>query len=205
MTAEIKVTEEYLFPSMVWFADLDGAVAMNDALFDHISNIRKTLKSTKRSNELGWHSPTNLHLDAAFADLCGCIDGMAATIAESMNMRADRRLVIDSFWVNINPKFAYNALHDHPQSTLSGVYYVRSNEDSGRLRFRDPRAGKRMNPWPVSPDAKKDQRHWDRVNYKPLPGRLIMFPSWLEHDVEPNQSDEERISISFNMDVRKID
>ena len=86
-----------------------------------------------------------------------------------------------------------------PNSSLSGVYYVRSNEQSGRIRFRDPRAGKRMDPWPVAADEEADQRHWDRVHYKPVAGRLIMFPSWLEHDVEPNMSDEERISISFNM------
>ena len=205
MTTEIKVTEEYLFPSLVWFADIDGAAAMNDALFEHISKIRQSLKSTKRSNEMGWHSPTDLHKDEAFSEICACIEGMSGTIAGSMNMRSDRRLAIESFWVNINPKFAYNALHDHPQSTLSGVYYVRANEQSGSLRFRDPWAAKRMCPWPVGPDGKRDQRHWDRVNYKPLPGRLIMFPSWLEHDVEPNLSDEERISISFNMEVRNGD
>ncbi len=205
MTSEIKVTEEYLFPSMVWYADIEGASEMNEALVAHISEIRKTLKSTKRSNEMGWHSPTNLHLDKGFAELCDCITGMSQTIAASMNTQANRRLAIESFWVNINPKFAYNALHDHPQSTLSGVYYVRASDEAGCLRFRDPRAGKRMSPWPVDPDAQKDQRHWDRVNYKPLPGRLIMFPSWLEHDVEPNMSDEERISISFNMEVLKAD
>lgn len=205
MTTEIKVTEEYLFPSMVWFADIDGSAALNDALVKHITHIRKELKSTKRSNEMGWHSPTNLHNDEGFAELCACIDGMSGTVAASMNMRNDRRLAIESFWVNINPKFAYNALHDHPQSMLSGVYYVRADDQSGCLRFRDPRAAKRMNPWPVGPDDKTDQRHWDRVNYKPQPGRLIMFPSWLEHDVEPNMSDEDRISISFNLELRRVD
>ena len=128
---------------------------------------------------------------------------MAGTVAGSMNMREDRQLEIETFWVNINPRFAYNALHDHPHSMLSGVYYVRANEDSGCLRFRDPRAAKRMSPWPVKSLEKRDQRHWDRVDYKPLPGRLIMFPSWLEHDVEPNLGEEERISISFNLNVRK--
>ncbi len=60
-----------------------------------------------------------------------------------------------------------------------------------------------MNPWPVAEDKKSDQRHWDRVSYTPVAGRLILFPSWLEHDVEANMSDHERISISFNMNLRK--
>ena len=74
---------------------------------------------------------------------------------------------------------------------------------SGSLRFRDPRAAKRMSPWPVAEDKKSDLRHKDRVNYKPVAGRLIMFPSWLEHDVEATLSDQERISISFNMNLHK--
>ncbi len=204
MSTQIQVNEEYLFPSMVWYADIAGAEAMNTALIADISELRTTVKSIKRSNELGWHSPTDMHKRAMFEPLCECIDGMAATIADSMNMRRDRRLVIETFWVNVNPKYAYNALHEHPQSVISGVYYVQVDDKSGSLRFRDPRAGKRMNPWPVAEDKKADQRHWDRVNYKPVAGRLIMFPSWLEHDVEASLSEQERISISFNMNLHKV-
>ncbi len=204
MGADIQVTEEYLFPSIVWHADIAGAVQMNRQLIADISELRTSIKSIKRSNELGWHSPTNMHKRDMFKPLCDCIDGMAATIADSMNMRRDRQLVIETFWVNINPKYAYNALHEHPESVVSGVYYVQSDEKSGHLRFRDPRAGKRMNPWPVAEDKKSDQRHWDRVSHKPIAGRLIMFPSWLEHDVEANLSDQERISISFNMNLHKL-
>ena len=163
MSAEIQVTEDYLFPSMVWYADIAGSAQMNKMLMADISDLRTEIKSIKRSNELGWHSPTNMHKRDVFKPLCDCIDQMAATVADSMNMRKDRSLVIETFWVNINPKYAYNALHDHPQSVVSGVYYVQVDDQSGNLRFRDPRAGKRMNPWPVAEDKKSDQRHWDRV------------------------------------------
>jgi uncharacterized protein (TIGR02466 family) len=61
-----------------------------------------------------------------------------------------------------------------------------------------------MNPWPVDKEKKSDQRHWDRVSYKPTAGRLIMFLSWLKHDVEANQFETEWISISFNMNLQKI-
>jgi uncharacterized protein (TIGR02466 family) len=204
MSAEIQVTEDYLFPSMVWYADIAGAERMNEKLLADISDLRARIKSIKRSNELGWHSPTNMHKRGEFDPLCECIGRMGETISGSMNMRRDRRLVIETFWVNINPKYAYNALHEHPQSVVSGVYYVQVDENSGSLRFRDPRAGKRMNPWPVAGDKTSDRRHWDRVNYKPVAGRLIMFPSWLEHDVEASLSDRERISISFNMNLQKL-
>jgi uncharacterized protein (TIGR02466 family) len=171
MSTEIQVTEEYLFPSMVWHADIASAAQMNKQLLADVSVLRTKVKSIKRSNELGWHSPTNMHKRDMFKPLCECIGQMAGTIAASMNMRKDRRLVIETFWVNISPKYAYNALHEHPQSVLSGVYYLQVDEKSGSLRFRDPRAAKRMSPWPVAEDQKSDQRHWDRVNYKPAGGR----------------------------------
>jgi uncharacterized protein (TIGR02466 family) len=124
---------------------------------------------------------------------------MAATIARSMKADTRVRLVIDTLWINVNPRNAYNTLHDHPDSVLSGVYYVQGNAKSGRLRFRDPRSAKRMAPWPVAVGAKTDKRHWDRVSLSPVAGRMVMFPSWLEHEVESNQSNEDRISISFNL------
>ena len=199
MSTGIDVIEEYLFPTMVWSADISGARNMNRDLLETISTLRKEVPSIRRSNELGWHSPTNMHTHEGFALLGECIGKMAETIATSMKARPDTRLVIRTLWININPKYAWNALHEHPESILSGVYYVQADEKSGCLRFRDPRAAKRMSPWPIAPGSKKDERHWDRVSYQPKPGRMIMFPSWLAHDVEANMSEKERISISFNL------
>jgi uncharacterized protein (TIGR02466 family) len=204
MSNGIQVTEEYLFPSLVWYADIVDGADINNKLLQDISVLRATEKAVKKSNELGWHSPTNLHKREQFNAIMECINGMAGTITSSMKLRKERRLVVETFWVNVNPKYAYNALHDHPKSSVSGVYYVKVDDNSGRLRFRDPRAAKRMDPWPVAIGQDLDMRHWDRVTYKPVAGRLIMFPSWLEHDVEPNMSDQERISISFNMVFRKV-
>ena len=204
MGEEVQVTEDHLFPSLVWHSELANAGEMNRQLLDEIAALRITETSVKKSNELGWHSPTNMHKREAFRPLCGCIHAMADVVAGSMKLTKDRRLAIETFWINANAKYAYNALHEHPQSILSGVYYVQAGEKSGRLQFRDPRAAKRMSPWPVDSAEQSDQRHWDRVSYQPVPGRLILFPSWLEHDVEANLSSSERISISFNMGLQKV-
>jgi uncharacterized protein (TIGR02466 family) len=203
MDSAVQVTEDQLFPSQVWHSELVNGNELNAELLREIADLRATVKSVKKSNELGWHSPTNMHKRTAFKPLCNSIHAMADVISESMKLRTDRRLVIETFWVNVNPKHAYNALHEHPHSVLSGVYYVQADQKSGRLRFRDPRDAKRMNPWQVDASAQSDQRHWDRVPYNPAAGKLILFPGWLEHDVEANQSDAERISISFNMGLQK--
>lgn len=100
-------------------------------------------------------------------------------------------------WVNVNGLGSYNERHNHDPHAgtfMSGVFYVKCPEGSGRIRFYDPRP--HVN---TSPDMKYynggDTYHW----FPPIPNTLIMFPAWLEHDVEINRSQEERISISFNI------
>ena len=100
------------------------------------------------------------------------------------------------FWVNINGNGNYNDVHNHDAYSgtfLSGVFYVKTPTDCGRLRLFDPR--------PFISGAPDMKYYNDGNNYhyfNPTPNFLVMFPGWLNHDVEPNQSDEERISIAFN-------
>jgi uncharacterized protein (TIGR02466 family) len=195
--------EDLVFPSMIWRTDFPGAPGYNKQLLAAIAKLLVEIPSIRKSNVLGWHSPPNMHRHPALRPLCAGIKHMADEIARSMNTDARARLVIDTLWINVNPKDAYNNLHDHPESVLSGVYYVQANAKSGRLRFRDPRSAKRMAPWPIATGVKTDKRHWDKVNLSPIEGRMVMFPSWLEHEVEPNQSDQARISVSFNLIFKK--
>jgi uncharacterized protein (TIGR02466 family) len=200
----MQVFEEHWFPSQVWFADLDDAASLNEQLLKDIQRLRKSVDSIKRSNELGWHSPIDFHKRPEFAALCERIENVAGKIAKSNKLNPAWVPQIDTFWVNINPKGAYNALHNHPNCVLSGTYYVRTPEKCGRLRFRDPREGSRLWFWPLDPEAKSDARQWRQVNYEPKAGRIVMFPHWLEHDVEANQSNTERVSIAFNLFLKKL-
>ena len=100
-------------------------------------------------------------------------------------------------WVNVNGFGSFNERHNHDPHAgtfLSGVFYVKCPEGSGRIRFYDPRPH-----ICTAPDMKYynggETYHW----FPPIPNTLIMFPAWLEHDVEINKSTEERIAISFNI------
>ncbi len=100
-------------------------------------------------------------------------------------------------WVNMLGYNAYNERHHHDAHSgafMSGVFYVKCPEGSGRIRFYDPRP--HIN---TAPDMRYynagNTHHW----FTPVPNTLLMFPAWLEHDVEINKSKEERISISFNV------
>ena len=100
-------------------------------------------------------------------------------------------------WCNINKKGNYNDLHDHnacASSFLSGVFYVNAPENCGNIRFYDPRFGLTS-----AADLWYYKGGTNHIHFTPKNNLLLIFPSWLQHLVEPNNSNEDRISISFNI------
>jgi len=100
------------------------------------------------------------------------------------------------YWINFNRTGDFNRRHHHTDITtlFSGVYYLKVPSDSGRIIFHDPRSR--------TIDAMMDTKYCGyqpEVSIDPQPGMIIYFPSWLEHEVEMNESDDERISIAFNI------
>ena len=109
----------------------------------------------------------------------------------------EREPFLGNMWANINPFGGYNKPHVHPNALFSGVYYVKTPPNCGRLIGQDPRPGIQT----CMPTRKKGQppKHlWRDVHLQPQENRAIIFPAWLWHSVEPNQSNENRISVSFN-------
>jgi uncharacterized protein (TIGR02466 family) len=100
-------------------------------------------------------------------------------------------------WANINPPGGYNAPHIHANSLFSGVYYIKAPENSGQLVCSDPRPGVQLN-MPTRKKGQPQKHLWREVHLQPQEGRIIMFPFYLWHCVEPNLSNDIRISVSFN-------
>jgi uncharacterized protein (TIGR02466 family) len=107
-----------------------------------------------------------------------------------------RKLVLDSFWINVMNRGAVHTPHIHPHSAISGTYYVSVPPGSGAIRFEDPRLPMMM----AAPPRKKNARAEDRlfVDVQPRTGQLLLWESWLRHGVEANGAREPRISASFN-------
>jgi uncharacterized protein (TIGR02466 family) len=107
--------------------------------------------------------------------------------------------VITECWAVVNGKYGSNQYHQHPHAIISGVYYVQTQEKSGALIFRDPRPVAAMMAPPIT-----QRSAWTELTraYQPQAGRMLLFPSWLEHGVGTNESDEDRIAISFNISFR---
>jgi uncharacterized protein (TIGR02466 family) len=107
-----------------------------------------------------------------------------------------RDLKMTDCWINIMPKNVVHGLHLHPLSTLSGTYYVRAPQGTPGIKFEDPRLDRFMAAPPRKPTATRETRLW--ATFPAAAGHLVLFESWLRHEVVPNRVNAERISISFN-------
>ncbi|MGI9273604.1 MAG: TIGR02466 family protein [Endozoicomonas sp.] len=203
---------ELYFSTPIFFRDGGDACEFHAEMKPLIYQIREEdTKGITRSNmrQAGaWHSQVNLHTQTAFSPLVEFITGQAREIFQDLGYDPDYEPAIDTLWANISSRNAYNRAHIHPNSLWSGVYYVQVPEDAGRIFFIDPRTQAMHYTPRYDPDKKREALTWNEVFFEPQEGRLILFPSWLQHEVEPNMSSltgeaGNRISISFNIYQRK--
>jgi uncharacterized protein (TIGR02466 family) len=109
---------------------------------------------------------------------------------------AGRELEMTDCWVNVMPHLVVHSLHIHPLSTISGTYYVQTPRGTAGLKLEDPRLDRFMAAPPRKADCRPANRSW--VTVPAAPGNVVLFESWLRHEVPPNPVQAERISISFN-------
>jgi uncharacterized protein (TIGR02466 family) len=132
-----------------------------------------------------------------FEDLKRKLDRHAAAYAKALQLDlGGRRLKLDSLWVNILKPGAAHSGHIHPHSVLSGTVYVALPPGASALKLEDPRLPLMMAAPPRRPDA--DEAAKTFVYLQPEPGTVLMWESWLRHEVPANRARKERISVSFN-------
>ncbi|MBI04272.1 MAG: hypothetical protein CMI96_00465 [Pelagibacteraceae bacterium] len=186
------------FSTPVWVSTIDNYQKINNELYDYINNMRiNDPDGVKISNVNGWHSKNFNANEGAPKEFIQQIKNSLSVAMESMRWDLNRQTVkISNMWAIINNKNAHNARHHHGNSSLSAAYYVKAPENCGNIVFYDPR------PAPVysHPIATEPNRLNSTVHsIKPKDGSLILFPSYLDHSVDPNTSSEERVVISFNV------
>jgi uncharacterized protein (TIGR02466 family) len=120
----------------------------------------------------------------------------AAAFADGCGFALSARPRIDSLWVNLLRGGGGHSAHLHPHSIISGTLYVEVPPGSGAIRFEDPRLPMMMAAPPRRPDAPEPLRSF--VTVQPHPGLLLLWESWLRHEVLPGRGNAERLSISFN-------
>ena len=183
---------EKFFPTLVYGKDIQ---LNNNQLAQDIVNWSNKDKGVNKTNYKGWHSTTDMHIKPEYSQLVTELISMQKDIYD--NEHIDRHARLGNMWANINPPGGMNNPHLHPNALFSGVYYIKSQPQSGRLKIYDPRPGANF-IMPTRKPGNPGRDLWREANIEPIEGRIIMFPAWLWHSVEENMSDDIRISVSFN-------
>jgi uncharacterized protein (TIGR02466 family) len=132
-----------------------------------------------------------------FAALAAELDRRVRRFARTLEFDlSGRELVMTDCWVNIMGRGAVHGLHLHPLSSISGTYYVATPPGAPGLKLEDPRLERYMAAPPRRPDARRAQRPWVVIGSRA--GQVVLFESWLRHEVAANPAVAERVSISFN-------
>ena len=187
------------FPTLIYTAALrrPGWTEFNRQLLAECLQMRLDDAAGRRWSDknypggyTSYHSAHRLHeMSPTFADLQRKLNRHVKTFLNSLALNlAGRELSMTDCWVNIMPRHVVHTLHLHPLSTLSGTYYVQTPRGSPGLKFEDPRLDRFM--------ASPPRTAW--VTIPAQAGDLMLFESWLRHEVTSNQRKAERISVSFN-------
>ena len=202
-----NLSKELFFSVPFYYYNIENTDELNRELVHHILKIKEEdEQGLVRSNNLGWHSETNLSSRDEFNQITKIIHDALNKISTDEEYSSETNLVIENMWAIVSPKYAYNSQHFHPHSLWSGVYYVQCPPNCGNIRFSNKDAEAMWLPLYEKNENSVQSRQphqWASVVYEAIEGRLIIFPSHVGHEVLQNLTDVEgedgyRIALSFN-------
>ena len=200
-----NINDEYIFPVPYWWVDID---IDNDKILETLYEMERNDPGRNRSNVGGYQTGDLPHDHPAFGDLLANVYSIAQTVFENAYLKfydSPYKVGINNYWCNINRRNALNMVHVHPGSFLSGVYYVSSDPelDQGSISFRRD-WGWMMHHRQYLSKLKGNECPAfleEHVDLSPRTGAFLLFPSNIPHNVNPNNTDTDRVSISFNIDL----
>lgn len=184
-----------MFPTLVWNMQLETELheAMDTGILAALDSMRRDMPQLAPGQ--GWQSAQTLHEREEFRTLISCVNHAAKSVVRFLRIGCDA-FEVTGCWANVLVKGAAHKIHSHPNNFLSGVYYVRTHPGANTINFHDPRTQAGIIRPPV---VELSAENTDQVVVKVTNGTLLMFPAYLQHSVDANMSEEERISISFNI------
>ena len=196
-----------LFPTLVYEAPLQraGAVDLNRRLLRECEQLRVDDVAGQRWSKTNYPGGFTSYgsqcrmqtISPIFAALEKKLDRHVAAYVKALELdMTGRELVMTDCWVNIMPRHVAHGLHLHPTSTISGTYYVRTPRGCTSIKFEDPRLDRFMAAPPRRADCRPENRPGTTIPAEA--GKVVLFESWLRHEVPANPVAQERVSISFN-------
>lgn len=206
-TASVRPPLRTWFPTSIYNTPLQSndLARFNDELAAECRQLREFDAAGRRWSEknypggyTSYASMNTLHrFSSTFAGLEKKIGRHVRAYAKALEMDLRGREVhMTDCWVNIMPESAAHSMHLHPNSFISGTYYVVTPPGCPGLKFEDPRLSSFMAAPPKLGSAREENRL--HITYPAEAGNVILFESWLRHEVTQNRVAAERISISFN-------
>jgi uncharacterized protein (TIGR02466 family) len=184
-----------MFATFVWVNDLtpddrEAVEASAVRLVDRLLTPRPPLGGRQK-----WQTPTNLQTTPEFARINELVLEASHEVLKFLSLE-EAPLEITGAWANVSPTGAAHHSHSHPNNFLSFVYYPVAQPAGCTIEFHDPRLQAHVIAPPVT---KKTPANASVITVAAQGGRLICFPSWLEHSVPENRADRERMSIALNV------
>tara|TARA_B100000035_G_scaffold315166_1_gene334213 strand:- start:2372 stop:2974 length:603 start_codon:yes stop_codon:yes gene_type:complete len=192
-----------LFPEPIFKYKFDEFKIFNNELSKYIYELyKKDKKGVERSNRGGWHSK-NFRLaetNSIQQKFAIKLQNYIINTFQNMGWRIkNKNIQIKEMWAIINKKDDFNVIHIHPNCYLSAAYYVKAPKNCGRFQVENPNAAKKY----TFPEIEnKNELNVEVAGIDISEGDLFIFPSYLPHKVGKNESDDDRIVISFNVDIK---
>ena len=192
------------FPEPVFKYKLEDFKSLNKELSEYIYKLQAEDKDgIEKSNKGGWHS-SNFELTVKSS-----VQNRFAIIVQKYILKVfnnngwkteNKNIRIKAMWAIINKNGDFNILHTHPNCYLSAAYYVKAPEKCGKFQIENPNIAKRN----FYPEIKrKNELNLNVAGIEIEEGDLLIFPGYLPHKVSTNESNEDRIVISFNVDIKE--
>lgn len=184
-----------MFPTLVWKIQLKAELqkAIDAQILAAVERMRRDLPELAPGQ--GWQSDKTLQELEEFRNLISCVNDAAKSVLRFLRVGYDA-FEITGCWANVLAKGAAHRAHSHPNNFLSGVYYVRTQPGADIVNFHDPRSQTGIIRPPV---VELTAENTDQVVVRVKNGTLLIFPAYLQHSVDTNMSEKERVSISFNI------
>ena len=184
-----------MFPTFVWNIQIrqDNAERLNANILSALCEMRRDLPTLVDGE--AWQSTQAMHELEAFQELGMYVRSAVKSVLQFLKIGYED-FETTGCWANIQAKGASHAVHSHPNNFLSGVYYVQTHPGADTVNFHDPRNQTAVIRPPVT---ELTAENTDQVVVRVSNGTLLVFPSYLQHYVSPNTSNDERVSVSFNV------